>query len=236
MIKSMRTDRDVIPPGIFARLHIRRRRLPALKPLRVLVSFLVMAAAFPRSALCSCYDVFAAISPPPSSRSICTSNTCLWELEMFRAAIFIPQGNGCSDECTFTNATVTVTGGVLMSYNPNPPQMPPGGGLVVFDCVFRQTPGATNATVTIQTPCINVGGSFNYPELILLTLQLQDQPAKARLCWNTLINTMYQVQHKADLNAETWDSVGDPVTGDGTTSCVLDPETASGFYRVIILQ
>jgi len=232
MIKSMRNSHAVDIP-----VRIPRRRLAALKLLRLLSSFLFVAAAFPRSGLGGCFDVILASSPPPSFRSVCTNNTCFWEVEMFRAAIFIPQtGSDCGDECPFTNANVTVTGGVLSSYTATPPQMWPGGGLVVFDCVFQQTPGATNATVTIQSPCISVGGSFDYPEPILLTIQLQDEPARARLCWNTRANTTYQVQHKADLNAEIWDSVGDPVTGDGMTSCILDPVSTSGFYRVIILQ
>ena len=135
----------------------------------------------------------------------------------------------------FTNLTVTVEGGELLAAEAVPTQVAPQGSLVVFDCLFRQTPGATNATISIASPCLNMSSTYDYPELILLQASASAQrSAEVRLCWNSRTTSKYQVEFSTDLNAGTWESLGDPVAGNGQTNCVTDAMAdPQRYYRVV---
>jgi hypothetical protein len=195
---------------------------------------LLLTMALAPLARADCFSVFP--SPPTfQTRTACTNHTCLVVVRAFLAAIFIPSGEpNCSNACSMTNFNVTVTGGDLLGFGANPPQVPPEGSLVVFDCLFQQTPGATNALIIIQSPCVSLTNSFTYPELIFLTAQAQPQlVSNVCLCWNSRTNTMYQVQQRADVAQGMWEDLGTPVTGNGTTNCVMKAVLAPPtFYRV----
>jgi hypothetical protein len=183
------------------------------------LALLLLATGCTETVLGGCFDTFAAPASF-SERTICTNGMWLWEVRMFQPVFYIPNaGSDCSDDCSITN--VTLAGGVLVSYDASPSQVPPGGGLVVIDCLFQQIPGATSADVVIDSPCVSLGGSVDYPELIGVTIDLTHAlPSEVRLCWNSRTNTSY---------------LGDPVTGNGATNCVTDASAEPGrFYRVTI--
>jgi hypothetical protein len=189
------------------------------------------------SASDSCF-IPDANAPIFSARTITTNGTILWQVRMIQATIFVPTGDSsCTNDCSITN--VTVTGGVLLSYVVVPPQLPPQGALVVVDCDFVQTPGATNANVSIESPCFTLSRSYDYPDLpevIQLTLESsREKPSEVRLSWNSRTNTMYQVHYSADPSAEEWNTLGDPIIGNGMTNCITDTSLApSRFYRVSV--
>ena len=57
---------------------------------------------------------------------------------IFQANLFVPaEGSSCSDSCQVTN--VAVTGGTLLSFTVNPPNLSPSGGLQVWDMVLSRT-------------------------------------------------------------------------------------------------
>jgi len=58
--------------------------------------------------------------------------------------------------------------------------------------------------------------------------------ANVQVSFNTSSGFNYQVQWKANLTDATWNSLGAPITGDGTTKSVTDPIGTSRFYRVMI--
>jgi hypothetical protein len=164
-----------------------------------------------------------------------TNGMWLWEVHLFQAVIFVPNSeSGCNEDCSITN--VTVTGGVLLTDTMTPPQIPPRGALVVFDFLILQTPGATNASVSVDSPCVTLGSSIDFPELIHLMIDIsRGLSSDVRLCWNSRTNSSYQVLSSPDLNTESWDNVGDPVSGTGTTNCVTTPAGVSNrFYRVSV--
>lgn len=202
----------------------------------LIVCVVALATTLPGLAQITCFD----LDPSPAVytvHAIFTNNTWLWEGRTFQANIFVPiTGNSCSNVCSFSNLDVTITGAALLSANFSPQQLPPEGGLVILDCIFLQNPGATNATITIQTPCLGFNGSYNFPQFVPLTIGLETEPEPGvSLCWNTTSNMVYQVQYTGDPTSGVWYGLlGTNVTGYGTNTCVSDPASAtSRFYRVI---
>ncbi len=56
------------------------------------------------------------------------------------------------------------------------------------------------------------------------------------VCWNTLTNTIYQIQYRSDLTTNLWTDLGDPIQGNGTINCITD-SIALGepqrFYQIV---
>lgn len=55
------------------------------------------------------------------------------------------------------------------------------------------------------------------------------------VCWDSLTNRLYQVQHRSSLTTNQWANLGNPVAGNGNTNCITD--TVRGeprrFYGVV---
>ncbi|HOB98030.1 MAG TPA: beta-propeller fold lactonase family protein [Verrucomicrobiota bacterium] len=62
--------------------------------------------------------------------------------------------------------------------------------------------------------------------------------ASVQLCWNTIGNAKYQVEYKSEVAGDVWHSLGDPVAGDGTTTCITASalETPKRLYRVRLVE
>ena len=166
---------------------------------------------------------------------------------MVQSVLFVPVPEAsCSGACADTNVTITghltVTGGVLLTNVVTTRSGSPGAiGVVLYDFMFQQIAGATNATVVIQAPCYTLTNSVDYPELIALTTTSpQGSPLGLRLCWNSRTDTVYQVQYSSELNVgkwqiATWENLGDPVAGNGPTNYITDPVASpTRFYRVVV--
>ncbi len=46
--------------------------------------------------------------------------------------------------------------------------------------------------------------------------------ADVQVCWNSLSNTIYQVEYKSGLTTNTWQPLGPLVNGNGSTNCIVD--------------
>ena len=166
-----------------------------------------------------------------------TNGTWFWLARAITAVLFVPiPGAVECDSCPLTN--VTVTGGVLLSLDVVPPQLSSNGTLVVMDCLLLQTLGATQASVMFGAPCLSLTAVVDFPELIGLTIATaRDIPSSVRLCWNSRTNTMYQAQYSSDLSPQTWENLGDPMPGTGSTNCFNEiAAPPHRFYRVTVPQ
>ena len=95
----------------------------------------------------------------------------------------------------------------------------------------------TSNFTTVAT--VNVG---NYPGGIaikpnpptVLTIAVAD----VQVCWNSLSNTLYQVEYKSVLTTNTWTSLGVPVAGNGSTNCFVDSvlNDPQRIYRVSVVE
>ncbi len=56
------------------------------------------------------------------------------------------------------------------------------------------------------------------------------------ISWNSVSGMLYQVQWASVLDTNTWNNLGSPVTGNGSTNSVFDPfQSPQRFYRVVPL-
>ena len=60
----------------------------------------------------------------------------------------------------------------------------------------------------------------------------------AEVTWPSDSNVFYQVQWASELDTNTWNSIGGPILGNGSTSSILDSARGSSnkFYRVLRLE
>jgi hypothetical protein len=53
------------------------------------------------------------------------------------------------------------------------------------------------------------------------------------VCWPSVLGTMYQVEYESEATNHSWMPLGEPMQGNGMTSCVFDPITAPRrFYQI----
>jgi len=110
-----------------------------------------------------------------------------------------------------------------------------GGNLVVVPLN-----GSTNTLKLQRTdpteaiPDVNVNFMMLVPLASPVVLTATHVGANVQVSFNTSSGFNYQVQWKANLTDATWNSLGAPITGDGTTKSVTDPIGTSRFYRVMI--
>jgi hypothetical protein len=65
---------------------------------------------------------------------------------------------------------------------------------------------------------------------------LSIQVSQVSLCWYTVTGFSYQLQYRSSLTTNIWTDLGNPISGNGTNTCVLDSvsvEAPQRFYRVV---
>jgi hypothetical protein len=73
--------------------------------------------------------------------------------------------------------------------------------------------------------------TFEPPPLVTL------RASQVKVCWNSISNLTYQVQHRSDLTTNVWTSLVDCVRSTNSTSCVFDPVVVGQpqrFYRLVM--
>jgi RNA polymerase sigma factor (sigma-70 family) len=69
--------------------------------------------------------------------------------------------------------------------------------------------------------------------------KIQLHVTEVTACWETELGQVYQVEYRSPSKPGGWASLGEPVTGDGTTKCISDHiplGEPQRFYRVIPVQ
>ncbi len=72
-----------------------------------------------------------------------------------------------------------------------------------------------------------------------LDIRTSHAGSQVELCWDTVTNNLYQLQHTSSLTANGWLPLGGMISGDGSRFCTNDTVTsgeARRFYRLVITK
>lgn len=78
---------------------------------------------------------------------------------------------------------------------------------------------------------------FDNVKVALVAPQLSIRVSQVELCWDTLANTVYEVQYSSSLTTNVWRPLVGAVVGDGSRLCVTDVvllDQPQKLYRVIV--
>ncbi len=91
--------------------------------------------------------------------------------------------------------------------------------------------GNSGATVGADIDAVGaISSAFPPPSLTISRLSTE----QVALCWKSESNVFYQVESMSDLMPHVWLPFGAPISGNGTTNCVIDSLLGSPrrFYQV----
>ena len=81
--------------------------------------------------------------------------------------------------------------------------------------------------------CADVPTQFTYSNLVAVLMPSAEiRISQVEICWNSVSNTMYQVQYQQALTTNDWVNLGPPVSGNGFKNCVTDPVAQGQTQRV----